>query len=371
MPCRALSSALTALLRKLVKTARAEMISSPPSPFLLPAGCVSPRLPFCPPACACLAVGVGRLVHASRLSSIRISPRPYDMRGGAILLPVSVVLSRSFLLVDDGVGERVIVVDSVVLEDRGGDNPNIVVVIVKDICGLGGVNLVVPIDVHRELLDDLTNGKTLAGDIAIADGDAVGLANENVIGLDEVNGFREGVVLHYGFLSSVPFRHLKNNTTGGNYIYNSTPSQKRRKPQSRPASLPVPRVGGRGGRCLLGGVSFPVIFVQFRFAPELNIFLGIIRFICVVLLACLMAFPFSFRHPSARFPLLLVPCPLGRCHHDVICLGVVACLPFGDVPHRHSLRPSLFALRRLASSPRLFVSGDGEPTGLLACLVMS
>lgn len=46
MPCCALSSALTAILRELVKTARAEMASSPPSPFRLPAVCVSPRPPF-------------------------------------------------------------------------------------------------------------------------------------------------------------------------------------------------------------------------------------------------------------------------------------------------------------------------------------
>lgn len=55
----------------------------------------------------------------------------------------------------------------------------------------------------------------------------------------------------------------------------------------RPVPLLTPRVGGRGGCCLLGGVSFPVIFVYFRFAPELNIFLGIVRLCCDFLLDCL------------------------------------------------------------------------------------
>lgn len=124
------------------------------------------------------------------------------------MLFVSAVLSRSCLLVDDGVGERVIVVDGVVLENRGSDNPNIIAVVGHGICGLVDVNFVVSMDVHRELLDDLTDGDTLTGDIAIADGDAVGLADKDIIGLDEVNCFGEVIVLHFGFLSPVPFRHL-------------------------------------------------------------------------------------------------------------------------------------------------------------------
>ena len=36
--------------------------------------------------------------------------------------------------------------------------------------------------------------------------------------------------------------------------------------------------------------------------------------------------------------------------------------------HRHSLSPSRFAPRRLASSPRSSCRGTGEPAGLLACL---
>lgn len=76
---------------------------------------------------------LGGVAWASRAcvplaSLICVSPRPYDMRDGAIF-PVSIVLSRSFLFVDDGVGERVFVVDGIVLENRGSDNPNIVAVI--------------------------------------------------------------------------------------------------------------------------------------------------------------------------------------------------------------------------------------------------
>lgn len=53
----------------------------------------------------------------------------------------------------------------------------------------------------------------------------------------------------------------------------------------RLVSLPACRVVGRGGCCLLGCVSFPVIFVYFRSASELNIFPGIMRLCCDFLLA--------------------------------------------------------------------------------------
>lgn len=98
---------------------------------------------------------------------------------------------------------------------------------------------------------------------------------------------------------------------------------------------------------------------------------GIMLFSCVILLAyrglCSRS-RFSF---SGSAP-MLVPCPLGRCHrrchHDVIGLGGVACLPLGDASRRPRFAFLLSAPRRLVSSPRLFVSGDGEPAGLLACL---
>lgn len=48
---------------------------------------------------------------------------------------------------------------------------------------------------------------------------------------------------------------------------------------------PVSRAGWRGVCCLLGDVSFPVVFVLFRLVPELNISSGIIRLCCDFLLA--------------------------------------------------------------------------------------
>lgn len=50
--------------------------------------------------------------------------------------------------------------------------------------------------------------------------------------------------------------------------------------------LPVCRVVWSGRLLLLGGVSFPVIFVYFRLAPELSISSGIMRLCCGFLLAC-------------------------------------------------------------------------------------
>lgn len=63
------------LLRELVKTARAEMASSLPPPFLFPAICVSPRPPFYPRPCDCLTAG-RRLVPAFRSPPICVSLRP-------------------------------------------------------------------------------------------------------------------------------------------------------------------------------------------------------------------------------------------------------------------------------------------------------
>lgn len=102
---------------------------------------------------------------------------------------------------------------------------------------------------------------------------------------------------------------------------------------SRLVSLPVSRVVKRGVAivALFCDVSFPVIFVYFRFVPELNIFSGIMRFCCGFLLAYRAVFPFSFRHRSTwpRCPCRVLSDDVAG---DVICLGVVACLPLGDVP---------------------------------------
>lgn len=169
-----------------------------------------------PLACCLLAPASARALAAYRLVPSCCLPR-YDYR------PVPHIeergdisrfscLSRSCLLVDDGIGERAFIVDDIVLVGGGSDNPNIVAVVGEDIGGLVGINLVIPIDVHRELLNDLTNRDMLAGDIAITNGNAVGLADKDVIGLNEVDGFREIVSghlnHHFGFLSPAPFQHL-------------------------------------------------------------------------------------------------------------------------------------------------------------------
>ena len=56
-----------------------------------------------------------------------------------------------------------------------------------------------------------------------------------------------------------------------------------------PASSLSPLVVSSGGAAVAypGDVSFLVIFVLFRCVPELNIFLGIMRFSCVILIAYL------------------------------------------------------------------------------------
>lgn len=135
--------------------------------------------------------------------------------------------------------------------------------------------------------------------------------------------------------------------------------------------LPVPRVGGRGGAAVacLGDVSFPVIFVLFRFAPELNISSGIMRFICVVLLAYLAAFPLSLRHHSARFPRYSCRVRSG----DVIMMSsVMSSISAGCLltPRRCSFVVIRFALprfapRRLVFTPRLSCRGAGSRRGCL------
>lgn len=108
---------------------------------------------------------------------------------------------------------------------------------------------------------------------------------------------------------------------------------------------------------MLGDVSFPVVFVLFRSAPELSIFSGIVRLSCGFLLDCLAAMSlvsfFSFR-PSARFPLLLVPCPLWRCHRRCRRSRRFACLPYRVMSSIVVIRFALprFAPHRLVSSPR-------------------
>lgn len=54
-------------------------------------------------------------------------------------------------------------------------------------------------------------------------------------------------------------------------------------------------------------------------------------------------------------------------HHDVIGLGWLLAYILGDVPCCLRFALPRFAPRRLVFPPRLFVSGDWEPTGLLAC----
>lgn len=145
----------------------------------------------------------------------------------------------------------------------------------------------------------------------------------------------------------------------------------------RPVPLPVPRVGGRGGAAVacLGDVSFPVIFVLFRFAPELNISSGIMRFICVVLLAYLAAFPLSLRHHSARFPRYSCRVRSG----DVIMMSsVMSSISAGCLlTYRVMSSPSSFASpfpgsppRRLVFPPRLSCRGTGSRRGCLLRDVM-
>ena len=84
---------------------------------------------------------------------------------------------------------------------------------------------------------------------------------------------------------------------------------------------------------MLGGGSFPVIFVYFRSAPELNISSGIMRFSCVVLLV--LSGDVIHRRPRFDLPrfaprrLVLRPAPRvdGRGAGGAACLlcDVVAC----------------------------------------------
>ena len=125
-------------------------------------------------------------------------------------------------------------------------------------------------------------------------------------------------------------------------------------------------MGGAAVVCLLGGVSFPVIFVLFRFAPELSIFPGIVRFNCVVLLAYRGRCS-RFRFSSLGLSTLLVPCLLWQCHRwmssATSSVSAVCLLTPRRCPSSSSLRPSLFALHRLVVSLRLACRGTGSQRG--------
>ena len=97
------------------------------------------------------------------------------------------------------------------------------------------------------------------------------------------------------------------------------------------SSLSPPVVSGkRGDYCSFCGVSFPVIFVYFRSAPELNIFSGIMRLCCDFLLDCLAGDVIGFAFlsitrlgfPAARAVSARVMS--SGCHRS----RRVACLPY-------------------------------------------
>lgn len=118
---------------------------------------------------------------------------------------------------------------------------------------------------------------------------------------------------------------------------------------------------GRGGYFLLCGFSFPVIFVLFRYVPELSISSGIMRLCCDFLLACraggVIVFAFLSitllgfhvaRAVSARVMSSAMSSVSAGC-----LLPTLRCLPSS------SLRLSLFAPRRLAHRPARRVGGRG------------
>ena len=124
--------------------------------------------------------------------------------------------------------------------------------------------------------------------------------------------------------------------------------------------------GKRGDYCSFCGVSFPVIFVYFRSAPELNIFSGIMRLCCDFLLDCLAGDVIGFAFlsitrlgfPAARAVSARVMS--SGCHRS----RRIACLPYPVMSSiaviRFAFRPvSLIALPRFAISSRLFVSDGG------------
>lgn len=148
--------------------------------------------------------------------------------------------------------------------------------------------------------------------------------------------------------------------------------------------LPACRVvrAGRGGCCLFSAVSFPVIFVYFRFVPELNIFSGIMRFCCGSPRWSLrLQFGASKTRPHGRRSRSrFVIARLGHAARSVPALVMssgcrrsrrFACLPFGDAPSSSFASPFPVRLSSSRLPAPLVVSGDGEPTGLLARFVMS
>ena len=131
------------------------------------------------------------------------------------------------------------------------------------------------------------------------------------------------------------------------------------------SSISPPVVSGERGGCrLLGGVSFPVIFVLFRCVPELSISSGIMRLCCDFLLACragdVIGFVFSFR-PSARFS--RCSCRVRSC--DVIIMSSarrVACLPYLVMSSIVAIRFAFLCSPLVVSSsrPARRVVGRGE-----------
>lgn len=131
---------------------------------------------------------------------------------------------------------------------------------------------------------------------------------------------------------------------------------------SRLVSLPAYRVVGRGGHCLFGWVSFPVIFVLFRLAPELSIFSGIIRFSCGFLLTCLAAMlsvSFFFFPPLGSVSLAARAVSALAMSSVMSSVSAICLLAVLRRPLSSSLRLSLFAPRRLATLPVHRVGGRG------------
>lgn len=122
-------------------------------------------------------------------------------------------------------------------------------------------------------------------------------------------------------------------------------------------------------RCLISG-RFCIIPVGSGIE---HFFFGIMRLCCGFLLAYRAVFPFLFRHRSA-WPRCSCRVRSGDVIGDVIMMSSVS----AGLPACRSVMPpvvlaSSFSVRPPSSSrfiAPLLVSGNGEPTGLLACLVM-
>lgn len=118
---------------------------------------------------------------------------------------------------------------------------------------------------------------------------------------------------------------------------------------------------------MLCGVSFPVIFVLFRLAPELNIFSGIMLLCCDFLPACRAGDVIG----SAFLFITLLGSPAARAvparvmsSVSAVCLLAARRCPFIVI----RFAPPRFASRRLVFPPRLSCRGTGSRRGLLACL---